>query len=280
MYPVNEGCFISGMRKIVIFTDLDGTLLHSDTYSFEDARPALLMLKKREIPLVLCSSKTRSEIERYRREIGNIDPFVSENGGGIFIPNGYFRFPIDGVLKDDYRVITLGVGYREIRKIFKKVKDRTGIRVRGFGDMTPEEVASITGMSVEDSLLAKEREFDEPFIFEEGEERIWEFLRSIEDLGLHWTRGRLYHILGDNDKGKAITILKRFFERDPGDIITIGLGDSFNDLPLLQNVSYPVLIKKKDGSYEKGIDIENLIRADVGPAGWNDIVKNLIKKLS
>ncbi len=56
--------------KLVIFTDLDGTLLDRDTYSFEPALPALRLIRQKDIPLVLSSSKTRAEIEFYRERIG------------------------------------------------------------------------------------------------------------------------------------------------------------------------------------------------------------------
>jgi len=74
----------------VIFTDLDGTLLDAETYSYEAARPALAMLKKRQIPVVLCTSKTRAETEAIARRLGLKHPFIVENGGAIFIPQGYF----------------------------------------------------------------------------------------------------------------------------------------------------------------------------------------------
>jgi len=72
------------MAKIIVFTDLDGTLLHPKTYSFDAAMPALKLIKEKDIPLILCSSKTRAEIEVYRKKLDNQHPFVSENGGGIF----------------------------------------------------------------------------------------------------------------------------------------------------------------------------------------------------
>jgi len=76
-------------NNILVFTDLDGTLLDSDTYSYKSALPALKLIKNKKIPLIFCSSKTKSEIEMYRKRIGNDDPFISENGGGIFIPKDY-----------------------------------------------------------------------------------------------------------------------------------------------------------------------------------------------
>ena len=79
------------MQKI-IFTDLDGTLLDHNTYSFKKAFPALRIIKKKKIPLIICTSKTKGEIEHYRKKLKNNHPFVSENGGAIFIPKDYFDF--------------------------------------------------------------------------------------------------------------------------------------------------------------------------------------------
>ena len=104
--------------KAIIFTDLDGTLLDKETYSFELARPALQMIKQKGIPLVLSSSKTRTEIELYRKELENAHPFVSENGGAVFVPKGYlsFSFPYDRVL-GEYFVLELGTFYPIILEI-------------------------------------------------------------------------------------------------------------------------------------------------------------------
>lgn len=72
------------MSKTIVITDLDGTLL-DQTYSFEGARPAITLLKEKRVPVVLCSSKTRPEIELYRERLGFKDPFIVENGGAIYI---------------------------------------------------------------------------------------------------------------------------------------------------------------------------------------------------
>jgi len=58
----------SGM--LVVFTDLDGTLLDEETYSWEAAEPALAMLRERGIPWVMVTSKTRAEVEVLRERMG------------------------------------------------------------------------------------------------------------------------------------------------------------------------------------------------------------------
>ena len=91
------GDFLNGNNshkdyRLLVFTDLDGTLLDHESYSFEPALPALAVLKEKNIPLVLCTSKTRAEIELFRIQLKNIHPFISENGGAIFVPKGNY-FP-------------------------------------------------------------------------------------------------------------------------------------------------------------------------------------------
>ena len=117
------------MPQTIIITDLDGTLLDAATYSCAPALPALQMIQSRNIPLILCSSKTRSEIEVLRRKLGNNHPFVTENGGGVFIPREYFPEPFDAEDCGGYSLIRLGLPYEEIRRHFVRLREE--LRVEG-----------------------------------------------------------------------------------------------------------------------------------------------------
>lgn len=264
------------MQKSIVFTDLDGTLLDLVRYSFEDALPALDLVRAHGIPLILCSSKTRAEIAVYRQRMDNDYPFISENGGGIFIPQGCFAAPVeDSITLDDYQVVTLGIPHAEIRHRFIALRERLGINVRGFTDMEVEEVAKLTGLACDEAALAKQRDFEEPFIFDGAPDA--GFLRAIEDAGLTWTQGRVFHIMGQHDKGRAVRLLKALYEREFGMIATIGLGDSLNDLPMLQSVDFPVLVQQEDGSFDARIDFAGLIRTQSpGPLGWNETMMQLL----
>lgn len=262
-------------RTMVIFTDLDGTLLDAGTYSFEQALPALELVRERNIPLVIVSSKTRAEIEVWRRKLGNGHPFISENGGGIFIPQGYFSVPPDGDARDGYIVRTLGIPYQESRRRFVELRGRTGVRVRGFGDMTDQEVATLTGLTVDEAVRARQRDFTEPFVFDgPADDRI---LQAIESAGLRWTQGRLFHLMGDHHKGRAVSILRGCYERQRGQFLAVGLGDSLNDLPFLLAVDRPVLVRSEDGTHDGRIAIPGMVRTEgIGPAGWNEAVLRLL----
>jgi len=264
----------------LIFTDLDGTLLDHHTYSFEPALPALKALKEKNIPLIICTSKTRAEIEKWRLELDNDHPFISENGGAIFIPKGYFshKFCFERE-NDNYLVIELGTPYSQLREILNRIRSSLQLKLKGFGDLSFEEVARLCGFSPEEARLAKKREYDEPFL--PDEENVIQKIREMASLSnLQVTRGgRFFHLMGENDKGEALRLLAKIYREKTEYIETIALGDSINDLPMLRAADHPILVQKPDGSYDPEVKIPNLhLAPGIGPAGWNTSVLELLNK--
>jgi len=267
----------------VIFTDLDGTLLDAKTYAFTAALPALELVKAEGIPLVFCTSKTRVEIEHWRARLENPHPFISENGGAVFVPPSYFQVEDIGAVWSrretvaGYSVLVLGTPYVLLRKALEELRVM-GFDVRGFGDMDAQEVSEITGLRLEEANLAKRREFDEPFVYSGDPAGFGALLDSLREKGLRYAKGRLCHLTGDNDKGKAVEILRGLYERKFGSVFTIALGDSPVDFPMLEKVDYPVLVRNHKGEHEPGIVLPSLLRTDeIGPEGWNKALLDLIQ---
>jgi len=273
------------LEKLIIFTDLDGTLLDVHTYSFKKALPVIRLLNEKNIPFIICSSKTRSEIEHYRRKLKNQHPFISENGGGIFIPRGYFRLKVEGkgsgfIGDRGYLIVKLGADYADLRRALRELRS-DGFNVRGFGDMSVEEVSQLTGLSLSEAKMAKKREFDEPFIFRGNTSSLKKLGARIKSMGLNFTQGEFFHLMGNTNKGRAVEVLKELYHREYGKIVTIAIGDGLNDIEMLERVDYPVIVKKPDGRYDRRIRIKNLIKADgVGPEGWNRAVAEIVRSLT
>jgi len=269
--------------KPVIFTDLDGTLLDQDTYSFEPAEPALRLIRMKGIPLIFSSSKTRAEIEVYRKKLENGHPFVSENGGAVFVPKDYFSFPFPyDREREEYFVLELGVYYSQIREVLESVKRETGIRIKGFYDFSQEDISSLSGLSLKEAAFAKKREYDEPFVVEGGEKEIDIVKKKIIMKGLNYAwGGRFHHILGKNDKGKAVEILKELYENQFFSISTIGIGDSLNDLSMLSIVDHPILLKANGGISSSILEkIKNLtLMEGTGPRAWNKAILGVLSDL-
>lgn len=277
------------MSNLVVFTDLDGTLLDAHSYSAKPALPMLRELATRGVPVVFCTSKTRAEVLALREALGNEDPFIVENGGGVFVPEGLFDAPLTarGFEPAGEGLLGLAVGapYERLREALATLVD-DGFRVRGFGDMSDEEVAELVGLPLEAAALARRREFDEPFVLLEGETREEAIVEHIAALGLHHTSGRLHHVLGDNDKGRALGLVRELFEDALGrGLRTVALGDSPNDVPMLRVADHPVLIRRPEGDWHPQVldelegdpALTRLVRTrEEGPAGWAEALGALL----
>jgi len=262
----------------IIFTDLDGTLLDHDSYSYESARPALEALRTQGIPVVFCTSKTRAEVEAIRRDLDNRQPFIAENGGAIFIPADCFPFPVPaGKARGPYQVIELGVEYRQVVATLRRAASTSACAVSGFHEMSVADVARRCRMSLQAAARAKQREYDEPFeILTDNPTAVCSLFERIEEEGLTWTRGgRFHHLRGRHNKGNAAQILTELFRRQRPETITVGLGDGPNDISLLEVVDVPIIIPARHG---RGLDegAGMTVAAHPGPRGWNQAVLHLL----
>jgi len=263
--------------QLVIFTDLDGTLLDEQGYSFEGAAPALARLHRLSIPIVLTSSKTCMEMLALQRRLGLSEPFIVENGGGLFVPPGHpleIRMapePLHGC-----RGIRFGQPYSAIRRVFAGLRNR--YRLRGFGDMPVEEIMERTGLPREGALAAARRDFSEPFVFQ-GDPCPAELAGEVRAQGLAVTRGgRLFHLISSGqDKGRAVSETLRLFQRGGGHrTVTVGLGDAENDFPLLRAVDVPVLVPRHDGTYAE-FALPGLRKAPwPGSGGWGAAMEQIL----
>jgi len=267
----------------LIFTDLDGTLLDHRTYSWAAAEEALEEIERRRVPLVFVTSKTRAELEVLRRKLGHDHPFVTENGGGIFIPQGYFNLPLAGARRAGrYHCFALGRPYKEIVSALEELAAEAAVSVVGFHQMSAREIAQNTGLSVREAELARQREFDEPFFFAgAGEAAVQKFRQAARRRRMEVVRGgRFWHLAAGSDKGRAVRHLVKLYRRAlRSRLRSVGLGDSPNDLSLLAAVDLAVLLPQPDGSFDSEVlaRLPHLLRGTApGPAGWNQAVLQIL----
>src|SRR5579864_886302 len=287
----------------VVFTDLDGALLDRRTYRWTPARPALDTLKRRRIPLVIVTSKTAAEVWALVRVLGRRDPFVIENGGAILFPARYFPFTIPGTRparRRGWRELVLGMPRRRLVRALEEAGSLAGVRLRGFSQMSVMEVVELTGLRPSEARAALRRQYDEPFVILDRRADAWPRLsREIRRLGFEATRGtRLFHITGRSDKGAAILRLIKWFRRTARSSrassgsakaatglataclgVTVGLGDSPNDISLLRAVDRPVIVAGAGGRYdaETLAAVPRARRAGgAGPVGWNRAIFKLL----
>ena len=267
---------------IVIFTDLDGTLLN-EKYSFSEAKPALKLIKRKKIPLVICTSKTRAEIEKYRKLLKNKEPFISENGGAIFIPKRYFDFKFRYDREDkNYYIVEFGTSYSKLKDFIERLRKK--VTLISFDELSAKEISRDSGLTLKMAKLAKKREYDIPIKIIARDEKykkklITEIRSEAKKAGLSFIEGTKYsHITGKNDKGKAVKFLLRLYKKKYKNekLKSIAIGDSENDFDMLKAVDKGFLVKKPDMTYASGKYKKAL---GIGPKGWKEIVLKELKKV-
>lgn len=261
------------MKKLV-FTDMDGTLLDHHTYDFAPVLPTIDELKKRNIPLILTTSKTKAEVLWWQKKLQINAPFICENGSALYIPQNYDNLELLAYPpKDGWHCIVLGKKYDFITTYLESVQEKYGIR--GFKTMDIQSIIELTSLDLTQAKLAKKREFSEPFIIDEPE--LVEILKEEAALfGLNIIEGgRFFHCLGSGaNKGAAMGILSSIYRRCDYEVQTIALGDSPNDLQMLEFAQIPIIIpnpSKPNFSYNKAI-----YAPSPAPKGWVEILKEVL----
>jgi mannosyl-3-phosphoglycerate phosphatase len=263
-------------QPIVIFTDLDGTLLDHDTYSWTAARPALDRLKQLSIPLIAVSSKTLAELEHINQTSGLFDGLIAENGGVI---------ALGGTLEHHGPTTELLDRTRE------KIKAAITVKLDSFRTSPPEVIAAETGLPLEDAIRAGQRHCSDPLIWHPGRKDITVARAIAEKANLDLVKGGRFHTLcGQSTKGLA---MRRMVEQlsltkpnsrlnIPGQhYTTIALGDSPNDISMLAEADYAIQIPSKHAKRILPLlEHPNLrIAPQPGPAGWNGAVNEILDQL-
>lgn len=267
---------------LIIFTDLDGTLLNQEDYDYQPAIPMLEKLKQKGVPVIPVTSKTRAEVAQLRSDIGLNDPFIVENGSGIFATLKDNRFILPkNISEDGYSLEPLGCNYQEARSGLKQISADLGEELRGFGDLSPTELQSLTGLPLAEVTLAQTREFTEPFITPkhlptaaiERTAAKYNFRVLIGD--------RFSHLIGANaGKGKAVQwLLHNYRTKDPTEkIFTVGLGNSPNDLEMLETVDLPIVIASQKGVHPQLKTQNWKIPKSPGSQGWAEATASIYQQ--
>ena len=69
--------------SIWVVSDVDGTLM-DHSYDLSPAKETIKKLQNLSIPVILCTSKTASEVKVIRKELNLTDPYIVENGAAIY----------------------------------------------------------------------------------------------------------------------------------------------------------------------------------------------------
>lgn len=273
--------------NLLVFSDLDGTLLDHDTYSYDAAKPALLQLLRHNIPLILNTSKTFTETLNLIEQISIFHPFIIENGSAIAIPENYFstRPDYDELIEIEnqspYFIKRFGPNYAQICTHLRQLRNKFSFDFRGFADMSAQEVAQLTGLELEQAQDSRKRMACEPIVWSGG--NIEAFQQQLAKHNLSLVQGgRFWHVKGQSNKAQAMHYLTKIYQNQSPNqhFLQIALGDSPNDLTMLDEADIAIAIRSYDGQHRLNLGRlkpNRIYTQNIGPAGWQAALLRVIE---
>lgn len=264
---------MSSIQRFLVFTDLDGSLLDHHSYSYRDALPQLRLLERAAIPVMPASSKTRVEIEQLRAELGNVHPFIAENGAAVFIPVGYFpQQPADTVQREGYWVREMSPPRQRWLDLLSQLNTDFGGEYDNFFSAGVEGIARMTGLSEEQAIGANSREYSEPVKWFGTQQRRLEFIERLQAGGATVLQGgRFLSLAGDTDKGRALIWLRDLFRASDSlaSWHDLAIGDSANDCAMLEAAELALVVRSSVHEFPALQRSDGVLYStQLGPAGW------------
>ena len=254
-----------------VVSDVDGTLM-DHSYDLTPAKETIKILQDLSIPVILCTSKTAAEVKIIRQQLNLKDPYIVENGAAIY---GESLSDVDGQ-------IILGEKYEVLEETLRCISSELNYDLVPLNNLSDEQATELTGLKGNSLTLMRDRHWSMPFLNPPDflEEKIHKCCKSFN---VEIFKGnRMSHLLSINsNKGKAIKVLKKY--STDSNIKIIGLGDSPNDLPLLINSDFRIVIPSIDGPninlLDKLKNYEFTVALEPNGHGWKNEINKLLNKL-
>jgi len=269
------------LLKTLIFSDLDGTLLDHFTYESKAVNQTIQQLNKKNVPIILNTSKTLVELEIIHTAFGLKTPFIIENGAAVYIPiNTFNTQPEDTVVIGNYWVKSFSLPREYWLNLLSNNTSEFSQYYQGFSSLSNQALCQLTGLNLKDAKRAKQRQYAEPlhWLGDETSKRI--FIDHLINLGANVVQGGRFIHVGDYcDKGQAlIWLAERYREQFPNySISTVALGDGENDTPMLEAADIAVQIRSPVHDFPALYRQYRTMKTKLfGPEGWAEAINKLI----
>ena len=268
--------------KLMIFSDIDGSFLNHDDYSYGNLYNFITKLKKIS-DIIFVSSKTFAEIKLLNNSLGITFPFIVENGACIFFPESYYNTELEGdkfFKKENY------IGYRVSEKIIKSHKRDLNPFKKNFdflfySELTLKKLESITNLKGSQIKSSQDRLFSDPIYWNDSKKNFIKFENELKNINIRINKGgRFIHLSSDYDKGDAVgEFLKIDNKHNTSKKMTISIGDSHNDISMLELTDYSCMIKREK---KKSLVLEkkknNYYSTNIAPDGWRESLEFIFNK--
>lgn len=260
-------------NNILLFTDLDGTLLNKKTFEFKAALDLVKNCVKKGINIIPNSSKTDLELNEICEDLGIPKVYISENGSCIH--------GLNFLSENLHKEICLS---RNKQIIYKSFSDNVDVNLRQkcfiLENESLKHQIEILGLPEKKIYKALNRKFSFPFIFEGNKDEEIELKKIVKKNGLKIQFGGRVLNLGDEvSKGNAMQKFVSLLSKETKkNYVLICVGDNENDFDMLDKCDYPCLVK--NGSLKK-VSFKNqcIFSTQEAPYGWIEVVNETLNKI-
>lgn len=262
------------MNKLMIITDLDGSLLDTESYRWNEAQKWLDYFREEDIPVVFCTSKTQAEVLVLQQAMQLEDmPYICENGALLAVDQQIY------LPSQCPKPLT----YQQMTARLIAIKSQTQFRFTGFQEATIQQLIQWTGLSTESAEYAKQRQASEPIYWQDTVQNLQAFKQCLAEQHLDLIQGgRFWHVMNQgSDKQLALAYLRQHYRNQQQDFQCIGLGDSPNDLLFLQHTEYSIVIRSKNSDLMQfSPDKQVYFTQASATQGWAEGLDFLIPRLN
>jgi mannosyl-3-phosphoglycerate phosphatase family protein len=250
-------------NQLIVFSDLDGTILDNNTYQFGDSQEGINLLLDNGAMLVFCSSKTPDEQIDLQRRLSIRAPFIFENGAGIAmlssqnVKNIHLGTQIGG-----YNLSLNGtLGYSHLKDVLMSAASVSGIEVKTFDDLADDELMLLTGLDLQSAMRAKKRYASVTIASPDDDFSMAKLQTALDSSRYRFSKGGRFYTLTEHglDKGSAVLKMLREMNMMRENITTTAIGDASNDLSMLSVVDRPYLLQCMNGIWVPA-EINNLVK--------------------
>jgi predicted mannosyl-3-phosphoglycerate phosphatase (HAD superfamily) len=271
----------------IIFTAIEGILDQQGSGAQACIGEALEAVARAGVPLVLCSRGTRAQLDSLRRKIEHSHPFVTERGGGLFIPDGYFNLRLEGAVRCGRNFcVPFARPHSEAAAALLEIAPEAGANVVSFSQMSAREIARNSGQSTRDAELYRQREFSEIFFFTgETEKATRRFSAIARQKGWETIAGEPFWefrgLLMPRGQTAVRYLMDLYRKALHGRQRSVGLGSQADDVYFLSATDTAVVLPEQATEFDERLlaRVPRAARADQsGAEGWSQEIAKILDK--
>ena len=265
--------------KAIIFTDLDDSLLKDNKYYADILDEFIKKIILKNFLIIFITSKTFYEVKSLYKNNNICFSFSSENGASFNI--------IDKKSLNKYsfkRIINKNaITVSEIKKRLNSLPLKYQKYFSLISDLEITEQIKITKLEEKQLNDFYKREFSVSLSWNGSKTIYLKFKEKLDQLKLQATfGGKIINVSGLHNKLDAVKFYNQYTSKlyKTSNYKTISIGDSENDIEMLNYSDYSGIVKREDGKKIKLNKNHNVfISSSSAPKGWVEIVNLVSKKM-